>query len=262
MSVVVSVTLLWVLFFGTHVGLATAPVRSRLVDRFGERGFTSAFSAIASLAFIALVAGYSSVRSEGPPGLGLGQNALLGGALYSVVGFGVVLMVAGLWRYPASNYAISTGRVRAARGVTRITRHPFFVGLACIGLAHVLLAPKLVGAIFMGGFAVQALLGARHQDGKLAAARGTAYADFLAETSVVPFAAIVAGRQRLALDEMPWGTVVAGVVCAVVLRYVHDGIFAWYGAPVILSTVGGAAFFLVQGLRQMPRVGDTAPGYP
>jgi len=259
MSAVVLVALLWVLFFGTHVGFATAPVRSRLVDRFGERGFAILFSTIASLAFVALVSGYAAVRTEGPPGLGLGQGRLLGAVLYSVVGFGVVLMIAGLWWYPSSNYAISTGRVREARGVTRVTRHPFFVGLACLGLAHVLLAPKLVGAIFMGGFALQALVGARHQDRKLAAARGPAYAAFLAETSVVPFAAIRAGRQRLAIDELPWRGIAVAVV---VLRYVHEGIFAWHGAPLILPTVGGAGFFLVRGLRQIPAVGATVTGSP
>jgi uncharacterized membrane protein len=43
----------------------------------------------------------------------------------------------------------------------------------------------------------------------------------VAQTSVVPFAAVVAGRQRLVPAERPWGAMGAGLVIAAVLRWWH-----------------------------------------
>ena len=53
-----------------------------------------------------------------------------------------------------------------------MTRHPFFVGVALLASAHVLLATRLVGAVFFAGLAALAILGARHQDRKILARRG------------------------------------------------------------------------------------------
>ena len=41
------VAVLWMLFGGTHIGLATRRVRAALVARLGEGGFTALFSAVA-----------------------------------------------------------------------------------------------------------------------------------------------------------------------------------------------------------------------
>ena len=90
-----------------------------------------------------------------------------------------------------------------------MTRHPFFVGLALFGAAHALLAPRLVGAVAMGSLALFAGVGAWLQDRKLLALRGEDYCDYLAVTSAIPFAAILAGRQRLVWGELPYGTLLA-----------------------------------------------------
>ena len=39
--------LLWLLFGGTHVGLAARPIRSRLVRGLGETGFIALYSIVA-----------------------------------------------------------------------------------------------------------------------------------------------------------------------------------------------------------------------
>src|SRR5262249_5901329 len=64
-------------------------------------------------------------------------------------------------------------------------------------------------------------------------------------TSTVPFAAILRGRQRLALGERTLTALAFGAAGAGLLRFVHDGIFAHGGAWVIGVTVGGAWLFLV-----------------
>jgi uncharacterized membrane protein len=107
--------------------------------------------------------------------------------------------------------------------------------------------------MWSAGLALLAAAGAWHQDRKLLAARGEPYAAFVAQTSGVPFAAILAGRQRLVVGELPWIGLAMSLALALALRTVHDGIFAHGGAWVIGVTVGGAALLAIQSWRGMRR---------
>src|SRR5688500_945609 len=122
MTAVLLVLGLWLLFGGTHVLLATAPIRARLVARWGERRFVAAYSALAMLLFIALVAGYSTVRTEGPPGLALGASPWTRWPLVAVLVAGLALMSAAVApsAYVDSTYAVLGGRARPPRGLERI----------------------------------------------------------------------------------------------------------------------------------------------
>ena len=141
-----------------------------------------------------------------------------------------------------------------------MTRHPFFVGVALLASAHVLLATRLVGAVFFAGLAALAILGAWHQDRKLLARRGAPYAGYLAVTSAVPFAAIVARRQHLAWREIPPRGLVLGLALAAALRAVHASIFAHSGAWVIGVVLAGAVLSAGRAWRRAQRVAGTQPG--
>jgi uncharacterized membrane protein len=244
--------LLWLLFGGTHVGLATGRVRGALVDRLGDRGFMALFSAIASISFAALVVYYAAHRYEGAPGLALTAVPAVRWLLMAAIAFGVALITAGLIAYPRMPMALFDQPIRQPRGIERITRHPFFVGVAVLGVAHAFLATRLVGAVFAAGLAVLGIAGAWHQDRKLLARRGGPYADYLARTSTVPFAAALAG-QPLAWRELPLGALAGGLVLAVVLRLGHGVLFAHGGAWIIVAVSGGGAIASWQTWRRTQR---------
>jgi uncharacterized membrane protein len=236
-----AVVLLAIAFVGSHLGLATQPVRSRLVARFGEWGFRWIFSSVAAVSFALLAVWYADHRAEGPPGLALGAYPALRWPLVSIVVLGVVLMVGSFARYTGGPYdLVDPGTSRPARGLERVTRHPFFAGVALFAGAHALLATQLVGTLLMLALAVLAVAGASHQDAKLRRSRGAPFAAYLERTSAVPFAAILAGRQQLVWRELPWGPFVAGGAVAACLRSVHAEIFAHHGAWVIVAMLGGA----------------------
>jgi uncharacterized membrane protein len=254
MDPVAGMLLCWAAFSGTHVGLATRPARAWIVRRTGEAGFGIAFSLVASATFAALVAWYASHRTLGPAGLALGTLPAVRPVLIALVVLGVVLVAASLDAYPASPYVVGAPHgAHEPRGVARVTRHPFFVGIALVGLAHALLATRLVGTVFALGFVPHALAGGCHQDRKLLRARGAPYAAYLATTSFVPFAAIAAGRQRLAWEELRLRPLATGVVAAVALRVLHAHLFDAYGAGLIGATVGGAAVLVARGVRAQRR---------
>jgi uncharacterized membrane protein len=259
MEPALGLVLLSTVFAGTHIGLATRRVRAVLVARLGEWGFLGVFSLVASVAFAAMVHFYAVHRFEGAAGPALGGAGLPRTLLSAAVVAGLVLVIASLGPYPASAYALGGHDTREPRGLERITRHLFLFGVALMAGAHALLAPHLVGTVFFAGLVGLALGGAWHQDRKLLARRGRSFAAFLATTSLVPFAAILAGRQRLVLRELPWGALVATVPAIAVLRWAHDGIFAHGGIWVIAVVVGGAALIMVQDWRVARRRSASVP---
>jgi uncharacterized membrane protein len=253
MASVLVLTALLLVFGGLHVGLATRRVRDGLVSRLGEPGFRALFSLIAAVSFSVLVHYYTVHRFNGPPGLALGAVPALRWTLMAVVVAGIVLIVASLVVYPRSPMAVFNKTVEAPQGIERVTRHGLFVGTALLGAAHALLATRLVGAVLMGGLAVVAVAGAWHQDRKFLRQRGEPYGAYLEATSMVPFGAIVAGRQRLAWRELPVGALALGVGLAVVLRTIHGSIFAHGGAWVSAGVIGGAALAGVLSARRVRR---------
>ena len=132
MASVLGVTALWLVFGGTHIGLATRRVRVGLVSRLGERGFVALFSLIAAVSFSVLVHYYTLHRFDGPPGLALGAVPALRRTLMAVVVVGIVLIAASLVVYPRSPMALFNKTVRAPRGIERVTRHALFVGVALL----------------------------------------------------------------------------------------------------------------------------------
>jgi len=206
MDPALGVGLLALLFVGTHVGLATTAIRGRLAGALGEGGFFALYTLVASLTLAAVLSYYAGHRFEGVAGLAAGAVPIVHALLLTVIAGGIALMVAGLAAYPRMPMALFGQPIREPYGIERITRHPFFAGVAILGLAHVLLAPRLAGAVLMGSLALLAIAGARHQDAKHLRRRGQPYADYLAITSTIPFAAILAGRQRLVWRELPLAT--------------------------------------------------------
>jgi uncharacterized membrane protein len=253
MEPALGVALFWLLFGGTHLGLATRRVRTALVTRFGEWGAIGVFSAVAAVTFTTLVGYYASHRLAGAAGLAAGGSAPVRGVLIASIVAGFTLALASLWTYPASPYALGNEQTREPRGLERITRHPFFVGVALAGTAHAFLATRLAGTVFFAGLVLLAVAGAAHQDRKLLAARGAPYAHYVAVTSAVPFGAILSGRQRIVWHELPWTAVAAALAAAYALRVVHASIFAHGGVWVITVVVGGAAVLAVQSWRKTAR---------
>ena len=253
------VALVFSLFAASHIGLAAPTVRRPLEARLGRAGFSALFVALAAVLYSAAIATYASLQHQGAAGLGLGRSDPARTMLISAVVLGVVLMASSFAGYARSPHALGGEHVREARGLNRVTRHPFFVGLVLFGAAHALLATHLVGAVAMGGLAAMAALGSWHQDRKLLTLRGEPYAAYLAQTSTIPFAAIAAGRQRLVWRELPLAAPAIGLALAWGFREVHPHLFDHGGVYVIAGTLGGVAVILFDEWRRVLRHGARPP---
>jgi uncharacterized membrane protein len=186
-----------VLFPATHILMSHGRLRETLVRTLGDEWrFRGVYTLVSFLTLGPAVAIWSLNRQLGPRlwelPLWLERAIALPLMLLAVVLF--VMMLAA--PSPASMRPGST----AVRGVLSVTRHPMNMAFACFGLAHVAANGYLADMFFFGQFAVLGLVGAFHQDARIARDRGDRYREFMSQTSVLPFAAILQGRSRLVVD--------------------------------------------------------------
>src|SRR5713101_5034135 len=115
MEPALGVALFWLLFGGTHIGLAAGRIRGPLVARLGEGGFKALFSVVAAASFVVLVRYYAAHRTAGIAGLALGHVAVLRWVLMGVVVTGVALLTTGLAVYPRLPMALFGPSIRGPR---------------------------------------------------------------------------------------------------------------------------------------------------
>jgi uncharacterized membrane protein len=78
--------------------------------------------------------------------------------------------------------------------MVRVTRHPFLTGVGLWALVHLVANGDVASFIFFGALGFVALAGTVSIDTKRRRAFGPAWESFAAQTSIISFAAIAAGR--------------------------------------------------------------------
>lgn len=239
-------------FAATHIALASPPLRGWLVGRLRRQGFAVGYSLVAWVTLGAAILYYAGHAAEGPAGLGLTAVPWVRVPAMAAIYAGVVLMVAiaSPRGYVRSAHLVLSNRTPGPEGLERITRHPFFVGMALFGVGHALLATRAVGIVVFGTLAALALGGSMLLDRKLLRRRGEPYAAYLQQTSAVPLGAVVAGRQRIALGELPWVFALGGLLLGLGARSLHGTGFAWGAHLVLAALVVGPTVFVVVGNRR------------
>ncbi len=212
-----------VMFAGTHWVLSSLAVRGRFISVMGAKGFLGFYALVAFATFIPLVSVYFANRHAG--GL-LWNFASMPGARHIAMLLAVVsiaLIVAGVLQ-PSPALAGTTKAARS-RGLTRITRHPLFMGIALWSASHLLLNGFMTDVLFFGGLLVFSLAGAAHQDARKRITDRERLGPFLTETSFWPFTAILAGRNQLVLSELPWTGLGIGAAAAIGIYALHPWLF-------------------------------------
>jgi uncharacterized membrane protein len=218
MLLLILAAILWV---GVHVGIAGTVVRARLAARLGEGGFRVAYSAVSVLAIYALVAAWNAADTTPLWTADAALRWALAALMLPVI-FLFVASVAG--RNPTS--VGQEGALAAEpRGIFRITRHPMLWSFALWALVHILGNGDSAALVFFGAFLVTALVGMPSIDAKLAARRPEAWPAFRQATSILPFGAILAGRQRLEAREIGWIVPGVSLVLWAALLHFHRHIF-------------------------------------
>ena len=207
------VTLLWIAFAATHIGLSSIRFRGRLMERLGPVAFRGLYSLVAFAIFIPLMSIYFGARHLGEPVFFAPRTPAFYYSIYVVMGIAFLFAVAGILQPSPASITARAGADRVF-GIARITRHPLMMGLALFALAHLVIGGQPIDLCFFGGFFLFSVGGAWHQDRRLIA-ENERFATFAQETPFIPFA----GKGRLlGLRELSIWVWIVGLGSAFVVR--------------------------------------------
>lgn len=209
-----------ILFAVTHIGMSHDPLRERLVDRLGPKGFQTVYTIVSLITFGGAVWIFSDNRKAGP--VLWTMSHWLYPIVYLLMLMAFVLIVLSM-RNPSP--AMMLGGKMEPKGILQITRHPMNMGVACFGLAHVIANGSLGDVFFFGSLFVVGFFGSYHQDRRKAREKGEPYVAFQKETSVLPFAAIVQGKTRLEVKGSSIAFLVVAVLAFVSAILFHEDLF-------------------------------------
>lgn len=222
MTLLILAALLWLFI---HIGVSGTRWRDAAVAKLGEGRFMLAFSIASVLSILLLVGAYNAAETRflwsAPSWLRWILAALMLPAF--------MLFMASHRRNPTAMG--NKGLGEEPRGIQRVTRHPMLWSFAIWAGVHLVANGDTASLVFFGAFLVTALAGMPSIDAKLARRHPEAWRGFAARTSLLPFGAILAGRNRLALAEIGWLPPVAGLVLWAALLHFHRAIF---GMPALI----------------------------
>jgi uncharacterized membrane protein len=214
---VLSLLLAAIFFAGIHLGVAGTTTRDRAIAALGQSGYRVAFSIATVVGLAWLVMAYNRA-----------PYVVTWGMLEWWKPFAIILMlpasllvVIGLTTPNPTAVAQEDRLAQPPQGIVRVTRHPFLTGVGLWALVHLIGAGDVASLVFFAVWAVVALAGTVSIDKKRQRLFGAAWEPFAAQTSIVPFAAIAAGRNRFRPGEIGAWRWAAAVVAYVLMLVGH-----------------------------------------
>jgi uncharacterized membrane protein len=222
MTLLILAAALWLFI---HIGVSGTRLRDAVVGAVGETRFMIGFSAASFAAIFLLVFAWNNAETT----FLWAAPAWLRWILAALMLPAFMLFMASHKRNPTA--VGNKGLGEEPRGIQRVTRHPMLWSFAIWGLVHTIANGDTASLVFFGAFAITALAGMPSIDAKLARRHGAAWAGFAAKTSILPFGAILAGRNRLVLAEIGWMPPVVGLILWAALLHFHRSFF---GVPALI----------------------------
>lgn len=212
-----------IFFVAIHFVISGSPLRGKMVALIGEGPFRGVFSLMSLIGIVWLSRAY-----------GQAEYIQLWGKPYEFRPFAlIVMLVAFLFvvlAFTSPNPTAVGGEAllaerEPAKGIQRITRHPFLWGVVLWSFAHLIVNGDVASVIFFGSFLVVAIGGPFSIDRKRKKAVGDAWDRFAALTSNVPFMAIIQGRNSLKVREIGWWPPLLALILYGLFLHFHSMLF-------------------------------------
>lgn len=144
------------------------------------------------------------------------------------------LIAAGLFSPNPLSLSVRRGGKAGQSGIARITRHPVFWGALIWAVSHIPPNGDLRSVILFGSLAILAALGFWLGDRRARRRLGSRWGEMADTTSIVPFAAVIAGRTSIRID----APIIVGLVVAAGLTgwLLHGGHVVLFGVDPLVAT--------------------------
>ncbi len=209
-----------VFFVASHLLLSGAALRTPLIERLGAGGFRIFYSivAVAALAWLVTAFGRAPQVELWPQGAWTRHLALV------AMPFAAILIVAGATtRNPLAMGGEAIAEAAdATPGILKVTRHPVMWGIGLWALVHILANGDAASLIMFGAFAVLSFAGMYHIDRRRERTLGAAWGPIALATSVLPFAAIFAGRTKFDFSQIGAWRILAGLAVYLAILVAHE----------------------------------------
>lgn len=218
-------------FLLIHFGVSGTRLRDIVVARMGEGRYRVVFAFASVVGIIWMSRAYARAPTVELWGRLAGLELLV----FATVLIAFLFVGIGLATPSPTRVGMESKLARGAeiaRGIVRITRHPFLWGVALWALVHLIVNGDLASVILFGSLFVLALGGTASIDAKRRRIFGDSWSRFAQATSNIPFAAIAAGRNELipALREIGILRPVGAIAAFGLFLVLHGRLF---GAPLV-----------------------------
>ena len=221
MTEIILAAVFWV---ASHLLISSTPLRQALVNAMGEKIYLGLYSLVAVGALVNLVWVYHDMPRFEYMWL---PNPDLYWVAKATMPVAFILLVGGFMVPNPSNVGMQIAdpesAAEMARGVTRITRHPFQWAVIIWAVGHIVANGDVVSVVFFASFGLLSLFGSMLLDRKKSQTMGPAWGAYARVTSNVPFVALITGRNRLVLKEL-LVPLVLGLVVHALVYYFHETI--------------------------------------
>lgn len=211
-----------------HRAVSGSPVRGLLVGRIGELAYGRLFQIASFAGLVWLAAAYAGASQPAMVGQLWSVSPLVRHLQLIIQPLALLLIVTGFTTPNPGTFRQEAvvDQPDIVYGVLRVTRHPFLWGVALFAAGHLLSAPSPRNLVLFGTLLAVALTGTVSIDAKRRRTLGPKWSTFASRTSNIPFAAILAGRQPLRLDELGRKNIIAVVALSAVLVLTHSFLFS------------------------------------
>lgn len=210
-----------VLFFGTHLGVSSTPLRGVLVKGMGNRGYLGVYSVLALLTLGFMIHAYNHASHGHFIWLpNVAQHAFT----KLLMPFAFILLAAGFMAKNPTAVMSEAAIDEPLAGILKITRHPVQWAILLWALAHIVSNGDMASITFFGTFALLSAIGMAAIDAKRRLLEEQAWQDFYDVTSSVPFVALLRGKTSLELSEINWFAVGVGLVLFALAYIFHKDI--------------------------------------
>jgi uncharacterized membrane protein len=218
-------------FLGIHLLISGTRIRDRLVAAIGETVYLALFSLASIGGIVWLCMAYNATAGIPNRLYWVAPDWLVHLApAVMVIAFLFALIGLTTPNPTAVKAEALLEKPDTTRGMLRITRHPFLWSVMLWSALHVALNGDRASIIFFGTFLVLAALGTLSIDEKRKRALGAKWDGFSRATSNLPFAAIVAGRNKFVVGELGWWRILLGLAAFAAMFYAHLWLF---GVPPV-----------------------------
>lgn len=219
-------------FLALHLLISGTSLRAKIVSVIGETPYLGAFSLASIGGIVWLCMAYNA--TDAVPNrlywvapdwvIHLAPAVMLIAFLFALIGLTTP-------NPTAVKAEALVDKPDAVTGILRITRHPFLWSAILWSGLHLILNGDRASVIFFGTYLLLAALGTLSIDAKRRAALGERWKGFAAQTSNLPFAAIFAGRNKLALGELGLWRILLGLLAFGAMFYAHLWLFSVSPVP-------------------------------